>query len=605
MDTLLTKSQKKFIRKNSREYTFEEIAYKINVRPTDVYQYLQRVSPTDKMQKLIKENKSIKNTTKSPYYFFHFLKPYYIPILILLILVIICYSNSLNNEFISDDVRSIVEMHDPGNFSLHVLSNPLGFLVPLIYFVVFKIGGITPIFFRLPNIIFHLGSSILIYLLLTKMYNNRRIGFISSSIFAVHPLLTESVAWISGIPYSSYTFIFLLSFYLYVSAENKKKVYLLSLFFFFLCLETNLKAAFFMPVFFLYELAKSRLRKNWKKTAPFLLISLVWIFFIAFQIKPRIENLTTNFYAPVETENLIYKIPYALSSYIFLFFWPDKLTFYHLGYPETLVKNLPYILTFLCYLFFMVLSFFKNRLAFFWLLFFVVPLTPSLSPLSLTWNVAERYTYPGLISLTTIIAIVFDFLVKKKNIRYVIYPLFILIIAGLSVRTIYRNLDWKTERSFYEATLVTSPLDAKSHYNVAAIYSENNEYDKAIKEYIKTLEIYPEYVDAFSGLADVYLAQDNLQLAGEAYEDALYINPKYYRAYQGLANLYYHLGNNKLALENMEKALKLNPDDEIFLENLGTIYLDMGEKEKARELFLKSLQINPGYEPALADLQKL
>src|SRR3989344_5373675 len=136
-------------------------------------------------------------------------------LLLLLFLVLITYTNSLNNAFLSDDLAEIVNNPNVGNLDYAIASHPFGFIRLIFYWLAFQIGGLSPVLFRSINIFFHIGSVFLIYTIFSFLYSKRSAFFVSS-IFAVHPALSEAVVWVSGGMYPQYTFFFLLSFLFYI-----------------------------------------------------------------------------------------------------------------------------------------------------------------------------------------------------------------------------------------------------------------------------------------------------------------------------------------------------------------------------------------------------
>ncbi|HSF25870.1 MAG TPA: hypothetical protein VLE20_16735, partial [Blastocatellia bacterium] len=88
-------------------------------------------------------------------------------------------------------------------------------------FVFFQMGcwllfGTSAAGWHLANILVHLVVVLFVFLILERITRNRSLAAIGSLLFAVHPLRTESVAWICGIS-DPYLAVFLLpSFYLYM-----------------------------------------------------------------------------------------------------------------------------------------------------------------------------------------------------------------------------------------------------------------------------------------------------------------------------------------------------------------------------------------------------
>lgn len=152
----------------------------------------------------------------------------------LLFLVIGCYVMTLQHAFLSDDIAVIQNNPLVGDFG-NAFIRPQSALRTLLYTTIYTVTGADPTLFRLSNILFHAGSVLLLYAIVCA-FGFELIAFFAASIFAVHPLVTESVTWISGGTYAQYGFFFLAAFLFYLIARRSVWRYILSIFFFILAL---------------------------------------------------------------------------------------------------------------------------------------------------------------------------------------------------------------------------------------------------------------------------------------------------------------------------------------------------------------------------------
>ena len=183
----------------------------------------------------------------------------YVFIVLISIITLAVYGNSLSNDFVYDDESLI--MGDP---SITSLSNIPGYFtgsegfqkvmgryyrpaVSSSYSIDYSIWGLKPFGFHLTNVLIHVINSVLFFqflLLVFRRYRNEKnyqqisfFSFAGALIFAVHPVHTEAVSWISGRTDSlSFTF-FISAFVCYLKySENdnsKKKIYLILTFIFY------------------------------------------------------------------------------------------------------------------------------------------------------------------------------------------------------------------------------------------------------------------------------------------------------------------------------------------------------------------------------------
>lgn len=567
----LTSQQKHYIKKNIKSISSEQMSLDLGLPQKEISRYIKKRWP----KLLVRERKEtdiFQDKKLEAFSFKRFIADNINVFLLLFILVAVSYFNSLRNSFVSDDIAGVLKNPNIGNF--HSMLYFLGFFQNFIYFLAHKIGGTDPVYYRSVNILCHLGSTFSIFIIL-NLLTRRNIAIFSSAIFAVHPIFTESVSWVSGMPYALYGFFFYPSLLFYILAHSDKKYIYHSVAFFFLAILCSEKTVALFAVFPLYELAFGDLKKNWKKIAPFFLMSLLlFIIYIKGGIGNRLTVLNNNYYQNASGfNNPFIQIPTAITTYLHLIFWPDKLSLYQ---TELSFSKLGFAFCVFVFSFFAGLMFYgwkKNRQIFFWLSFFVIVLSPTLTPLKVAWIVAERYAYVGVIGIIVVFAIFFDWLMKKarEEHRYAFYGIMILIVASLSIRTIYRNIDWRNEDNLWTATVKVSPSGAPIHNNMGDVYARHGDYQKAAEEFKKATEINPGYADAFHNLANTYQMAGQPDLAEKYYLKALSINPNIWQSYQNLAAIYYNMGDRQKALENMQKAVAINPTDQGLQNNLQII----------------------------------
>jgi len=150
----------------------------------------------------------------------------------------------------------------------------------------------------------------------------------------------------------------------------------------------------------------------------------------------------------------------------------------------------------------------------------------------------------------------------------------------------------------YTISIKLSP-QAQAYNNRGLNYLKISKLKKAEADFVKAIELEPEYSDAFFNLGTLYERQQQLLKSKKSYEQALEQNPSsqnleqvYYRYALVLANLNYLAK----ALEAIEKALELGPKNESNyilrahlykkMENFEQANLD---EQKAEQLKLENL----------------
>ena len=160
---------------------------------------------------------------------------------------------------------------------------------------------------------------------------------------------------------------------------------------------------------------------------------------------------------------------------------------------------------------------------------------------------------------------------------------------------------------------ISNPKTAQEHFNVGVDADNHKQWDKAIEEYKKALELKPDWAIAHYRLAVDYKLAGNTSEAIAHWEQATKYDPQFYAAYNRLASIYRSQGNLKKAIEAYTALLNYPPAKLGAHYQLGFSYAELGNRQKAREhlenyrdLALKgSEKQTPRFQRALRELQEL
>jgi len=164
---------------------------------------------------------------------------------------------------------------------------------------------------------------------------------------------------------------------------------------------------------------------------------------------------------------------------------------------------------------------------------------------------------------------------------------------------------------------ITDPKTADEHLSVAIFDDNKQQWDKAIEEYTKALELRPDWALAHFRLAKDYQKQGRGDEAIAQFQEATRSDPQYYEAYYHLALAYKDRGETRQAIEAYTKFMEY-PNAGIKMlgqYQLGLWYEEIGERNEAiehletyRRLAVQSQTAEPKsdrFRKALLELKKL
>ncbi|MCH7753670.1 tetratricopeptide repeat protein [candidate division KSB1 bacterium] len=118
----------------------------------------------------------------------------------------------------------------------------------------------------------------------------------------------------------------------------------------------------------------------------------------------------------------------------------------------------------------------------------------------------------------------------------------------------------KSDKKFANRTRKNEISDKEVKLINGIRYYKNKEYEKAIDEFQKVIETYPDYKEAHSILGNAYFRIRKYDEASSAYQRVRQLDPKDETAYENMGVIYANRGEYKQALGEWKRVLELNPE---------------------------------------------
>ena len=160
----------------------------------------------------------------------------------------------------------------------------------------------------------------------------------------------------------------------------------------------------------------------------------------------------------------------------------------------------------------------------------------------------------------------------------------------------------KEASDIYNLLIQNKIYDPRVFNNLGSIYSQQQQFDKAILLFDESIKKFPKSLEAYSNLANLLVIKGRGDIAKKILNKAIELNPNYLRPYANLAGIFVGEGDFKKAEFFLKKSLEINPKDINNLVNLGCVLKDLGNPNQAEKYLRDALKINPQYDFALINL---
>lgn len=392
----------------------------------------------------------------------------------LVALCICVYIPSLSNNFIFgwDDQWMVTNSYTEGGWTIgniwSIFSEFYGGqyspLNQFNYLIVYTLFGYDPLYFHLYSLLLHIGCVCLVWKFVYTILHihgelkDKQILFmawITSLLFAIHPINVEPIAWISASKVPLYAFFYLMGLLSYLEYVKTQKVinYLITIICFLFSFGGKEQAVTFPLALLVVDWFINRDMKScvvWNEKLPFFMLAFL------FGVITILSQGNGSYGGFPFYQRLVFAC-YALIEYITKSLFPIRLNFFY-PFPIVLGEELPLRFCIYPILLFLLIAwawvYRKNKFLIFGILIFVVNLVLSIHILNMSRHsiIADRYLYLSYIGVSFLIG--YGSLCIKNIFLKLKFPLFlfVLYIFCLSIQTLLYAGKWKDTEKVKEYT---------------------------------------------------------------------------------------------------------------------------------------------------------
>ena len=544
------------------------------------------------------------------------------------------YHNSFSGPFIFDDINSLPENSHirqlwpiwetvragPGTT---VAGRPV---LSLSFALNYQISGLEVWSYHAVNLAVHILAALTLLgivrrTLLCEKLRARfgqasfSLALICALIWMLHPLQTGSVTYIVQRAESLMGLFYLLSLYCAIrgfSSTKRPRWYIFAILACALGMGTKEVVATAPFVVWLYDRIfvsrsfKEALTRRWGLYGG---LAGTWVIFgvLAFT-SPRGESVSFAFEDLSWLEYAMTQCQVIVGYYLKLSFWPYPLV---LDYGWPIVRSfgqiVPHALVLVTLLVGTVVALrYWPSWGFLGVWFFVI-LAPSSSFVIIISEVAaEHRMYLPLAAVVVAVVLGGYVILARWSIsgtqraglgRVLGYILAGVVVAIFSLLSFWRNNNYASVFSIWDATVSQCPGNSRAWNNRGTIYSGKKDYDLAIGDFNRALaiEFNPTRSKAYYNRGITYSGKGEYERAIQDFDQAIALNSKYGEAYNMRGNAYARQGQYQRAIQDFSQVIRLSPSLAGAYTNRGVAYKCTGDYNQAIQNFDQALELDPRF----------
>lgn len=529
--------------------------------------------------------------------------------------VLLTFGRTLTHGFVDLDDRllvtdnPVVREMSPWSLTKDFTTYDPELYVPLTflsYQIDYVAGGYSAFVYHAHNLILHATNAALVLVFLFLLTDNLALAIAAAFLFAIHPIQTEAVAWISARKDLQSAFFFLVSLieYLLFRTSNNRWHWAGSIMSFLLGLLSKV-SILFLPLM-LIQIDREKFHKNLQRTMldtlPFFALSVIFGF-VALGGKTDVlsathpvetllmaaKNVTftfESFFLPVHL-SVLYPYTQPISIFSPDFFLPILLCLAIASITVASRKSVPSLL-------------FSGA-------FFLLTLAPSFLNFAKGGDIfitSDRYAYLPTIALSLFVCSLIQSITKKTSVPSWLQTmspvgLFVILCSLVLIPlSIAQAGVWQSTETLFLQTQSLYPDFWQSAFALGNAYRAERDYPRAIETYKRAIAEKPTAADPHVNLGGAYREQGHLEEALKEYDTGIALNPHVSAFHYYRALLLVTLKRPQEAVIEYETAIGIRPDYAEALNNVGALYHEFGPQEKERSMYERTIAAEPSFLPA-------
>jgi Flp pilus assembly protein TadD len=211
-------------------------------------------------------------------------------------------------------------------------------------------------------------------------------------------------------------------------------------------------------------------------------------------------------------------------------------------------------------------------------------------------SIADRYMYIPLVGITIMLAFFVVELVRRLQIgSRLVTAVLATVLLALMIVTFKQLSYWKSSIPLFEHALALTEQNWLARNNLGVALADQGRLDEAIVQYRQAIQVSPTYADAYNNLGVSLDDQGRFDEALAQYREAVRIKPDYAEAHYNMGITLSNQGKLDEAVAEYEQAVRVKPEYAEAHNNIGIILVQQRKYGEAILHYKEALRIDPGF----------
>lgn len=555
--------------------------------------------------------------------------PNWLSSLIIALVGILVYSNTLGSSFHFDDESSIT-----ANAAIKNLADlkaiwrfsPARFLTYLSFAINYHFGGLNVLGYHIVSILIHIAAALSVWQLALRLFRtpasdgdevSKRAPLLAlgaALVFVAHPIQTQAVTYVAQRAALLATLFYAMSLTFYLEArlvqiERRDRRFLILLFS--LSVISGLLALFSKEIAATLPIAMLMMEFFFLRSGS----RLKWIFVTGVLVlfgSVVALLVSRNLISLVDT-TAISRGQYLLTqskvvlTYLALLVVPVSQSLDHFVTVSADIFDPQTFFSLLALVGFASLGvwlYSRQKVVSFGIFWIILTLLPESSIIPLKDLMFEHRLYLPMIGFSISSVFLLYLLVRRGNARR--YQIVVgCYVAVLGSMAFVRNEVWKDDVTLWSDVISKSPMDPRAYHNRGRAYADRDMLNEALNDYSIAISLDPNFGPPHNNRASIYIRQQKLNEAIADCSEALRIGDVMHyqtaRIYFNRATAYLMKNRIDSAFADFNRTIAYDPTHAAAYFNLGILYSLRGDSLKALASYTRCVSLNPKNSRAFND----